>query len=167
MPGFSLESIACGVDLFRLPDGPPTRMGSSYYARDGTLDSNRQPVYQLLYTDYPEQIPGRPYEAVIGNHLIFESSAETHLLYRQTLSQLNQTADGRLLFTFGNIGVLQTGRYLLRYSVCNSRTHQTLVKCFGRPFTISSVNQFPGLQPATPLTQSLGGLRIPGMGGRH
>ncbi|KAJ7045648.1 hypothetical protein C8F04DRAFT_1065582 [Mycena alexandri] len=168
MPGFVLHHFACQVDLFRLPDAPmsESRMGSSYYAPDGTFDANKQPVYALFYTDYPERM--YQCEAVIGNHLLLESSKETHLLHRQTVAQAYELPDnGKVVFPFPNMGVLQTGQYLLRYSVYNSKSQQLLAKCFGRPFTISTVNRFPGLQPTTGMTQSLATLKIPGMGIRH
>jgi hypothetical protein len=52
-----------------------------------------------------------------------------------------------------NMGVLQTGQYLLRYTVYNKNNSVLMAKCFGQRFTISTVNRFPGLQPPTPLTQ--------------
>ncbi|KAJ6594031.1 hypothetical protein B0H19DRAFT_46737 [Mycena capillaripes] len=179
IPGFNMRSLACAVDLFRLPEGPNPRMNWSYYAPDGTFD-NEQPVYALFSTDYPDG-----FEMRIGNHLLLESSKETHLLQRQTVAQAYEIPGGDIIFAFPNMGVLQTGQYLLRYTVYNQKGSQLLTKCFGKRFTIYTADRFPGIQLATPLSQVgewffpywtaglinllklLAGLKIPGFGNKQ
>ncbi|KAJ7924944.1 hypothetical protein B0H13DRAFT_2315011 [Mycena leptocephala] len=178
LSGFNINHLACSVDLFRLPDAANPRMKWSYYARDGTFDQNNQPVYALFNTDHPER--QNEIQQCIGNHLLLESSKETHLLHRQVTAQAHEIGDaipafpnigevqtGNIIFAFPNMGVLQTGQYLLRYTVYNKNNSVLMAKCFGQRFTISTVNRFPGLQPPTPLTQLLATLKVSGVSSRN
>lgn len=166
IPGFNKHDLVCSVDLFRLPDTPIPRNRWSYFSRDGTFDEHMQPGYSLSVTDYPP----REIEMCIGNHLLLDDSKETHLLQRQTVAQaveipnaivfafpvgwLNLNVHHRLNTSFKGLGVLQTGQYLLRYTLYNkSRNGPPLAKCFGQPFKIFTVNFFPGIQPTTPMNQ--------------
>ncbi|KAJ7680457.1 velvet factor [Mycena polygramma] len=168
LPNFNIRSLACTVDLFRLPEGPNPRRNYSYYDADGTHQQER-PVYALFTTDYPDTVP---FECCVGTHLLLEKSKETHLLLGQTVAQAYEDA-GHIIFAFPQLGVLQTGQYLLRYTVYNQRDQQLLsagqlvTKHFGQAFTISTVKQFPGTQPTTPLSRSLAAQRVPGFGNRH
>ncbi|KAJ7251561.1 hypothetical protein B0H12DRAFT_645354 [Mycena haematopus] len=161
IPGFKKLELLCKVDLFRLPEAPNLSNKWSYYARDGTYDNNQQPVYALFLTD------SRPPEVgCIGNHLLFYESKETHLLRPDTVSHAVETPDGRILFAFPGLGVMQTGQYLLQYIVFNRRTDERLATCLGKPFRIFSVGTFPGMQPPTQLSKLLGRLNVIGFQSR-
>ncbi|KAJ6500023.1 velvet factor [Mycena vitilis] len=166
---FNIRSLACTVDLFRLPEGPNPRRNYSYYDVDGT-HQQELPVYALHTTDYPDTMQ---VECCVGTHLLLEKSKETHLLFGQTVAQAYEHA-GDIIFAFPQLGVLQTGQYLLRYTVYNNQRDQQLLsagqlvtKYFGQAFTISTGKQFPGTQPTTPLSRSLAAQRLPGFGNRH
>ncbi|KAJ6499170.1 hypothetical protein C8R45DRAFT_106307 [Mycena sanguinolenta] len=157
IPGFKKLELVCKADLFRVPDGP-TANRWSYYGQDGTRDKNQNPVYAVFFSDY------RPPDVdFIGSHLLPDDSKETHLLLRNTVSQAVEIPqDGSIVFAFPGLAVVQTGRYLLRYTLYNRRTNELVAKCFGQTFKIYPVNTFPGVQPPTPLSQLLGSLKVVG-----
>ncbi|KAK7005628.1 hypothetical protein R3P38DRAFT_1711747 [Favolaschia claudopus] len=152
--------LVCSVDLFRLPDAPITRHKYSYFGHDGTFDSN-QPRFVLYCTD---NLPHDP-EFRVGNHLIYESAKETHLLHRQTHTQpVEITSMGLIVFAFPGLGVLQTGKYMLRYTLFNIAVDRgpPLATCYGAPFQVHSVTSFPGVRPHTQLSLALASLKVPG-----
>ncbi|KAF8210409.1 hypothetical protein K438DRAFT_155180 [Mycena galopus ATCC 62051] len=159
IPGLDL---VCRVDLFRIPDVPNLSRKWSYYARDGTRDRNEHPVYALFVTDYPPS----EIEYCIGNHAILEDSKETHLLHRGNASQMVVMPNGSIVFAFPDLAVLQTGQYLLRYTLYDRASGHLLSKCFGQPFRVYGVNLYPGAQPATQLSRTLATLRVVGFGGK-
>ncbi|KAJ7901968.1 hypothetical protein B0H14DRAFT_1263659 [Mycena olivaceomarginata] len=162
--GFNKLEFFCMVDLFRLPDTPNVSNRLSFYARDGTCDQNGHPTFALLFTDYPP----RETEFRIGNHLLLDDSKETHLLQRQTpVMGAVEIPDG-LVFPFPCLGVLQKGQYILRYTLYNkTQNGPPLAKCFGQPFTVYSVNSYPGVFPPTQLSQLLARLKVPGFGSKY
>jgi len=165
---FNKHDLVCTVDLFRLPERPDMRCKWTYFAHDGTFDQNRQPIYALSGTNYPPL----EIETCIGNHLLLDTSKETHLLQRQTVAQAVEIPGAMafafpvglpIVFAFPGLGVLQTGQYMLRYTLYNrSINGPPLAKCFGQPFTIFTPACFPGIQPPTVISQMLAQLRVPG-----
>ena len=61
------------------------------------------------------------------------------------------------------MGVSRTGRYILRYRVYDHRTSQSFGVAYGSPFEVFNESGFPGMEAATPMTQSLAPLYIPGV----
>jgi hypothetical protein len=107
------------VDLFRLPDAANPRMKWSYYARDGTFDQNNQPVYALFNTDHPER--QNEIQQCIGNHLLLESSKETHLLHRQVTAQAHEIGDA--------IPAFPVSRLFSRWNEPKSMIRRTSARC--------------------------------------
>ncbi|KAJ7217921.1 hypothetical protein GGX14DRAFT_598670 [Mycena pura] len=159
---FSLRALFCVVDLFRLPDEPvDPRPGFTYYFHEGGFDRSDFPVFVLLRSEHPPRDIG---EHRVGNHLLLGTSTETHLLYGNSVAQAYEHPETKdILFPFPNMGVLQTGRYLMRYQVCDRRQSPIVARCYGTPFTVFDATQFPGLEPSTPFTESLAPLNVPGL----
>ncbi|KAJ7497425.1 hypothetical protein FB451DRAFT_1386673 [Mycena latifolia] len=154
--------LFCTVDLFRVPDSPPVPGEYTYYSEQGT-GHDGLPIFCLFRTRHPPNL--NAVAGTFGSHLFFESSAESHLLVGQQSVEANLSQAGEIVFLFPNMGVLQTGSYLLRYSVYirDAQNSPCLKRCLGAPFRISPPGQFSGLMNTTPLTNSLTPLNIAGV----
>ncbi|KAJ7780532.1 hypothetical protein DFH07DRAFT_433438 [Mycena maculata] len=159
------------AQLFRVPPpsaAPANGQEWTYYVSQGVDRSTGQLVFGLMRTPLPPH--GARIEAQYGNHLILASAEESHLLHGERAVQARIKPGGDyIVFAFPNLGVLQTGHYVLCYKVFahSSPTPAPIATCFGAPFTIFTSAQFPGLLPTTPLTASLASLNIPGVHNRR
>ncbi|KAJ6587049.1 hypothetical protein DFH09DRAFT_1308114 [Mycena vulgaris] len=158
------KRLLCKVDLFRMPEDQLA--GELTYYKDKGRDRENLPVFGLVRTpvlDRPLPIEGR-----IGNHLLLRTSSETHLLLGPQPAEGHYAGpDLGVIFVFPSLGVQQTGKFVLRYSVFLmhgvTQPPQELASCVGVPFRVYHSGQFPGLQPSTPLTNALAAMDIPGI----
>lgn len=169
-PGLNLDfrSLRCYVELFRVPDEPTqSNTEFTYYAEHGSaLGRDNFPVFALYRTRHPQQSNMGTVLHRIGNHLFYEQSHETHLLKGIAIAE-PVTGVHNVQFVFPGLGVLQSGKYVLRYNVHDIVTGRHLASCFGAPFQVMSASNFPGMGSTTPLTNSLAPLHIPGVRRRN
>ncbi|KAJ7072210.1 hypothetical protein C8F01DRAFT_234155 [Mycena amicta] len=165
-PNFSLRHLFCTADLFRLPPlrHADPRPGLTYFFHEGGFDNQGNKILVLLRTEHPQNLDA-DIQHRIGDHLLLGNAVESELLYGERSAQAYEHPQSQeVIFLFPNLGVLQTGRYLMRYRVYDRRIAGALLgTCFGSPFTVFTGDGFPGLEPATPLTRSLAPLNVPGV----
>ncbi|KAJ7091258.1 hypothetical protein C8R44DRAFT_417137 [Mycena epipterygia] len=171
-PAINNGYLFCNVDLFRIPDSPPPDISGghtdwTYYSKQGN-DATGTPFVVLLHTHRPQ------WDHVltpVGNHLLLEAAAETHLLLGPRSVQAHSMNDGKTVFVFPNLAVLQSGSFVMRYTASVLHLNgaggpQRVAQCFGPVFSVVNSAQYPGHGPTTTLTRSLAPLNIQGLRNR-